>query len=90
LIDATCEKASHRPFEELSMNSNPRETTMTTTPGFGRPLYILPFDHRGTFQAKMFGWKGALTAEQTAEIAAMKRVVYYREWVDIFEKARSS
>ena len=44
--------------------------------GFDHPLYILPFDHRGTFQSKMFGWKGALTAEQTAEIAAAKEVVY--------------
>src|SRR5262245_55005062 len=23
--------------------------------GYDRPLYILPFDHRGTFQSKMFG-----------------------------------
>lgn len=46
------------------------------TPGYDRPLYVLPFDHRGSFQSKMFGWKGALSAEQTAEIAAAKRVVY--------------
>ena len=46
------------------------------TIGFDKPLYILPFDHRGSFQTKMFGWKGALTAEQTAEIAAIKQVVY--------------
>src|SRR6516162_2541170 len=44
--------------------------------GYDRPLYILPFDHRGSFQAKMFGWKGTLTAEQTAEIAAAKQVIY--------------
>src|SRR6516162_4048171 len=44
--------------------------------GYDRPLYILPFDHRGSFQAKMFGWKGTLTAEQTAEIAASKQVIY--------------
>jgi 5-dehydro-2-deoxygluconokinase len=44
--------------------------------GFEEPLYILPFDHRGSFQTKMFGWKGALTAEQTAEIAAAKQVIY--------------
>ena len=44
--------------------------------GFDRPLYILPFDHRGSFQTKMFGWKGTLTAEQTAEIAAAKQVIY--------------
>jgi myo-inositol catabolism protein IolC len=46
------------------------------TPGFDKPLYILPFDHRGSFQTKMFGWKGALTAGQTAEIAAAKQVIY--------------
>lgn len=44
--------------------------------GFDQPLYILPFDHRGTFQSKMFGWKGDLTAAQTAEIAAAKEVIY--------------
>jgi 5-dehydro-2-deoxygluconokinase len=47
-----------------------------TTIGFDRPLYILPFDHRGSFQEKLFGWKGSLTAEQTARIASAKEVVY--------------
>jgi myo-inositol catabolism protein IolC len=46
------------------------------TVGFDRPLYILPFDHRGSFQAKLFGWTGALTADQTAQIAATKQVIY--------------
>jgi 5-dehydro-2-deoxygluconokinase len=46
------------------------------TPGFDKPLYVLPFDHRGTFQKNMFGWTGDLTAEQTAKIAAMKQVMY--------------
>jgi 5-dehydro-2-deoxygluconokinase len=44
--------------------------------GFDQPLYILPFDHRGSFQTKLFGWKGTLTAAQTAEIAATKQVIY--------------
>jgi myo-inositol catabolism protein IolC len=44
--------------------------------GFDKPLYILPFDHRGSFQKKMFGWEGTLRAQQTAEIAAAKRVIY--------------
>jgi myo-inositol catabolism protein IolC len=44
--------------------------------GFDKPLYIQPFDHRGSFQTKLFGWKGALTAEQTAQIAAAKQVIY--------------
>jgi 5-dehydro-2-deoxygluconokinase len=46
------------------------------TAGYDKLLYILPFDHRGSFQTKMFGWKGALNPEQTAEIAAAKQVVY--------------
>jgi myo-inositol catabolism protein IolC len=44
--------------------------------GYEAPLYVLPFDHRGSFQTKMFGWKGALGAAQTAEIAAAKQVIY--------------
>jgi myo-inositol catabolism protein IolC len=46
------------------------------TTGYDRPLYILPFDHRGTFQKNMFGWTGSLSGEQTAKIAAMKQVIY--------------
>ena len=44
--------------------------------GYERPLYIQPFDHRGSFQTKMFGWKPPLSAAQTAEIAAAKQVIY--------------
>jgi myo-inositol catabolism protein IolC len=47
-----------------------------TTVGFDQPLYVLPFDHRGSFQTKMFGWKGTLSPEQTAQIAAAKQVIY--------------
>jgi myo-inositol catabolism protein IolC len=47
-----------------------------TSVGFNKPLYILPFDHRGSFQKKMFGWEGALSTQQTAEIAAAKGVIY--------------
>src|ERR1044071_3366795 len=46
------------------------------TIGYNKPLYILPYDHRGSFQTKMFGWHGELTAVQTAEIAAAKQVIY--------------
>ena len=46
------------------------------TRGFDRPLYILPFDHRGSFETGMFGWKGTLTGEQTAQIAEAKQVIY--------------
>jgi myo-inositol catabolism protein IolC len=44
--------------------------------GYDKPLYVQPFDHRGSFQTKMFGWKGKLTEEQTAQIAAAKQVIY--------------
>jgi 5-dehydro-2-deoxygluconokinase len=47
-----------------------------TSLGFDKPLYILPFDHRGSFQKKMFEWDGPLNPQQTAEIAAAKRVIY--------------
>jgi myo-inositol catabolism protein IolC len=47
-----------------------------TTLGYNQPLYVLPFDHRGSFQTKMFGWTGKLSADQTAEIAATKQVIY--------------
>jgi myo-inositol catabolism protein IolC len=44
--------------------------------GFDRLLYVLPFDHRGSFETGMFNWKGALTPEQTAQIADAKQVIY--------------
>lgn len=53
--------------------------------GVDKPLYILPFDHRGSFQQKMFGWNGELNSQQTAEIAEAKRVIY-----DAFREAVSS
>jgi 5-dehydro-2-deoxygluconokinase len=46
------------------------------TIGYNQPLYILPFDHRGSFETKMFGWHGDLNASQIAEIAAAKQVIY--------------
>jgi 5-dehydro-2-deoxygluconokinase len=49
---------------------------MTVTIGYDKPLYVLPFDHRATFSKNMFGWQGPLTAEQTAEVAAVKRVIF--------------
>jgi 5-dehydro-2-deoxygluconokinase len=44
--------------------------------GFDRPLYIQPFDHRGSFQTRLFGWKSPLSDAQTAEIAGAKQVIY--------------
>ena len=47
-----------------------------TSIGFNQPLYIQPFDHRGSFETGMFGWTGALNPDQTAAIAATKQVIY--------------
>jgi myo-inositol catabolism protein IolC len=44
--------------------------------GFNKPLYILPFDHHELFQTQMFGWGGVATAEQIAQIASIKEVIY--------------
>jgi myo-inositol catabolism protein IolC len=44
--------------------------------GYDKLLYVLPFDHRATFSKNMFGWTGALTPQQTAEVAAVKQVIY--------------
>jgi 5-dehydro-2-deoxygluconokinase len=50
---------------------------MTMKLGYDKPLYVLPFDHRASFSKEMFGWEeGALTPEQTAQIATIKRVIY--------------
>jgi myo-inositol catabolism protein IolC len=44
--------------------------------GYDKPLYVLPFDHRATFSKTMFGWPGPLNEGQTAEIAAVKQIIY--------------
>ena len=44
--------------------------------GYAGSLYILPFDHRGSFQTKLFGWAPPLSSAQTAEIAAAKQIIY--------------
>ncbi len=44
--------------------------------GYDRPLYIQPFDHRGSFQSGLFGLKPPLNDAQTAEIAGSKQIIY--------------
>lgn len=46
------------------------------TLGYDRPLYILAFDHRGSFVKKFFGIAGQPTAEDTARIADAKSVIF--------------
>jgi myo-inositol catabolism protein IolC len=44
--------------------------------GYDGKLYILAFDHRGSFQKKMFGIEGDPTPEQTETISDAKKLVY--------------
>lgn len=44
--------------------------------GYTKPLYILPFDHRSSFQKSLYGWSGTLSSEQTEKIATTKDVIY--------------
>jgi myo-inositol catabolism protein IolC len=44
--------------------------------GYDGKLYILAFDHRGSFQKKMFGIAGDPTPEETETIADAKRLIF--------------
>jgi myo-inositol catabolism protein IolC len=44
--------------------------------GYDGKLYILAFDHRGSFQKKMFGIEGDPTPEETETIADAKHLIY--------------
>ena len=44
--------------------------------GYDGKLYILAFDHRGSFQKKMFGIEGDPTPEQTETIADAKHLIF--------------
>jgi myo-inositol catabolism protein IolC len=44
--------------------------------GYDKPLYVLAFDHRGSFQKKFFGVTGEPNAEETARISDAKGVIF--------------
>ena len=44
--------------------------------GYDGKLYILAFDHRGSFQKKMFGIEGDPSSEQTETISDAKRLIF--------------
>ena len=44
--------------------------------GYDGKLYFLAFDHRGSFQKKMFGIEGDPTPEETERIADSKHLIY--------------
>src|SRR5215467_2481830 len=44
--------------------------------GYDGKLYILAFDHRGSFQKKMFGIQGDPTPDETATISDAKKLIF--------------
>ncbi len=44
--------------------------------GYSQPLYVLAFDHRGSFQSKLLGIPGTPTDEEVAKILRAKQVIY--------------
>jgi myo-inositol catabolism protein IolC len=46
------------------------------TLGYDKKLYVLAFDHRGSFQKKFFGIEGEPDSEQTAIIADAKHLIF--------------
>jgi myo-inositol catabolism protein IolC len=44
--------------------------------GYSGKLYILAFDHRGSFQKKMFGIQGDPTPEETEQISDAKNLIF--------------
>jgi myo-inositol catabolism protein IolC len=43
--------------------------------GYDRPLYILAFDHRTSFQTKLFGIAGTPTSEQRERMTEAKHII---------------
>jgi 6-phosphofructokinase/myo-inositol catabolism protein IolC len=57
-------------------NASPDNQGATTvTPGYTQPLYILAFDHRTSFQTKLFGIEGTPTAEERERIQEAKGII---------------
>lgn len=59
--------------------------SVTKERGYTKELLILPFDHRTSFQEKLFGILGTPNPEQTRLVASYKTIVY-----EGFEKAVQS
>jgi myo-inositol catabolism protein IolC len=57
--------------------------------GYDGKLYILAFDHRGSFQKKMFGIQGDPTPEETERIADAKRLIFEGMLVAVGEGAEA-
>ena len=58
------------------------------TLGYDQPLYILPFDHRGSFVTKMFGWHWLRAAAGVKGFIgfAVGRTVFWDSLVNFLSK----
>ncbi len=41
--------------------------------GYDKPLYVLPCDHRDSFETKMFGWEGVRAKSFGFKVCWMRR-----------------
>src|ERR1039457_1107565 len=57
--------------------------------GYQGKLYILAFDHRGSFQKKMFGIEGDPTPEQLETIADAKHLIFEGMQVAVERRAEA-
>ncbi len=46
------------------------------SPGAGKALYLLPFDHRSSYLRNMFGFERPLSARQHEQVCDSKRLIY--------------
>ena len=46
------------------------------TLGYPHPIYLLAFDHRGSFQTKLLGIAGTPTADEVARISQAKEIIF--------------
>ncbi len=58
------------------MEVDPRREEIKKATGYTGNLYILAFDHRGSFQKKMLGISGSPTPEDAERISDAKRVIF--------------
>src|SRR4029079_16619241 len=63
-------------YEALRQTDFAKQGGRTMALGYDGKLYILAFDHRGSFQKKMFGIEGDPTPEETETIADAKRLIF--------------
>ena len=66
----------HGPLRPRLVSDQKRRKGGPMALGYDGKLYILAFDHRGSFQKKMFGIEGDPTPEETATIADAKQLIY--------------